>query len=117
MYTRKLKRGGRPPLWAGPAAYLPKMAPRSPFTPLPQAKATPVNTKTNKSVKTGKNSKNSKKETRHNTNNNSNYGNVWPVNTSKWNTPVGNRNAPVNVYATFNKAATVQTGPTNYSTT
>ena len=120
MYTRKnkLKGGVKPPLWAGPAAYHVKPG-RPPFAPLPQqvvpAPQKRPNAATNAwklhQMRVNKSEKNKKKT---NNNNNANYGNVWPVNTTKWSIPVGNRNEPDNSMKAFNKPVMTDTERKKY---
>ena len=115
MLTRKQKRGGtRPPLWAGPAAYyVPSARPptalppfsRPPLAPLAQPNR-PMNPTPNawklQQIQVNKTRRNNAKKA---PNNNNNYGEVWPVNTSKWTTPVGNASETGNSMTAFNKPA------------
>ena len=105
MLTRKYKRGGsKPPLWAGPEAYFVPSA-RPPLAPLSQPHR-PMNPTTNawkrQQIQVNKTRRNNAKKV---PNNNNNYGEVWPVNTAKWTTPVGNSAEPGNSMSAFNKPA------------
>lgn len=96
MNTRKHKRGGKPPLWAGPAAYFvptarPALAPIAPGIPTtaPQKVIKPtLNAWKLHQMRLNKTRRNEQKTSN---NSNNSYGEVWPVNTSKWNIPVGNK--------------------------
>ena len=110
MLTRKYRRGGsKPPLWAGPAAYyIPSARPpsaRPPLAPLAQPHKV-MNPTSNawkrQQIQVNKTRRNNAKKV---PNNNNNYDEVWPINTSKWNTPVGNAAEPGNSMKAFNKPA------------
>lgn len=97
MYTRKLK-GGKPV----------NAVRRVPFAPIPQTS----NAWKLQQMRVNKSRRNNSKKTAKNANNN--YGEVWPVNTSKWQIPVGNINAPDNVYTAFNKPTMTNTERKKY---
>lgn len=120
MNTRKQKRGGvKPPLWAGPSAYYtptarPALAPIAPGVPAPhKAKNTTTNAWKLHQMRLNKTARNEKKAA----NNNNYYGEVWPVNTSKWNIPIGNnKSVKNNAMKAFNKPALTNAERKKYHT-